>query len=189
MSHFKRDLENPLHWRDFHSKKLNIPASQSIPPPPSIRTEELYWNMMGAARQNDPWMYPALLKLKANGWRLAAMSNTTIFPEGHEFDKPKENDVKELFDVFVSSAHVGMRKPYRDIYEYTLNECRKKWPEVELEMGDVLFLDDIGENLKMGRQLGMRTIRVWLGKTRDAVRELEEATGEMLLEEGEKARL
>lgn len=146
---------------------------------------------MSLARQNDAFMYPALLRLKERGWKLAALSNTTVFPPDHPFAlKPAKDDVRDLFDVFVSSAHVGMRKPHREIYEYTLEECRRKWPELGLEMGDVLFLDDIGENLKMARALGMRTIRVWLGRTRDAVRELEEATGEVLLvEEGEKARL
>ena len=38
--------------------------------------------------------------------------------------------------------------------------------------GDVLFLDDIGENCRMAREVGMRTIKVQLGRTEEAVREL-----------------
>ena len=48
---------------------------------------------------------------------------------------------------------------------------------------DVLFLDDIGENLKTARELGMSTIRVLLGKTWRAVKELEKETGVELMDE------
>ena len=64
-----------------------------------------------------------------------------------------------------------------------------KWGR-ELQPEDVIFLDDIGGNLKTARSLGMRTIRVILGKTDDAVRELERATGLKLLErDGARPRL
>ena len=53
--------------------------------------------------------------------------------------------------------------------------------------GDVVFLDDIGANLKGAREVGMRTIKVVMGRTEDAVRELEKITGLDL--RGEKARL
>lgn len=46
-----------------------------------------------------------------------------------------------------------------------------------LAAGDVLFLDDMGENLRMGSEVGMRTLRVGLGEGRAAVRELERITG------------
>ena len=78
---------------------------------------------------------------------------------------------------------MGMRKPDRDIYEYTMEKIRSKWGR-ELQPEDVVFLDDIGGNLKTARSLGMRTIRVILGKTDDAVRELEKVTGLKLLEQG-----
>ena len=104
---------------------------------------------MSTARVNDTFMYPALKKLKQRGWKLAALSNTTIFPEGHELNNRGPDDVRQLFEVFVSSAHVGMRKPNRDIYEYTLGMVREQWSGEGVEATDILFLDDIGENLKM----------------------------------------
>lgn len=54
-------------------------------------------------------MYPALQALKKSGkYILAALSNTVIFPEGHPFSNPPpDKDIKRVFDVFVSSAHVG----------------------------------------------------------------------------------
>jgi hypothetical protein len=51
----------------------------------------------------------------------------------------------------------------------------------------VLFLDDIGVNLKWARMGGLRTIKVDLGRTKEAVKELEEQTGVVLLED--RARL
>ena len=82
-----------------------------------------------------------------------------------------------------------MRKPNRDIYDYTIGKVREHWPQIDVKAQDIVFLDDIGENLKMGKKVGMRTIRVYLGKTADAVKELEQATGEELLDGAAKARL
>ena len=41
----------------------------------------------------------------------------------------------------------------------------------------MLFLDDIGENLKAGKARGFRTLKVHLGRAFEAVDELEEVTG------------
>jgi hypothetical protein len=51
-----------------------------------------------------------------------------------------------------------------------------------LRMEDVVFLDDIGGNLRTGRKVGMRTVKVVLGKTEEAVRELERITGLSLVD-------
>ena len=185
MSMFKADIERPDIWAKFNREKL---GKKEVPPVPNVDASALYWTMMSTARANDPFMYPALLRLKAAGWKLAALSNTTIFPEGHTFNERNTDDVRDVFEVFVSSAHVGMRKPNKDIYDYTLAQLKQRWGD-EIQADDVLFLDDIGENLKMAKKLGFGTIRVFLGKTDDAVRELEKATGEQLLDTAAKARL
>ncbi len=135
-------------------------------------------------------MFPALHKLKASGkFTLAALSNTVIFPPGSPVGEVAEGDVRRMFDVFVSSAHVGMRKPDPRIYEYTMEKLRAEGGS-DLKAEDVLFLDDIGENLKAAKALGMRTIRVFLGKTDVAVKELETILEMDLLEHRqEKAKL
>lgn len=63
-----------------------------------------------------------------------------------------------------------------------MKQLQKEWPEDHIEAKDVVFLDDIGENLKMGKQVGWRTIKVLLGRTDEAVKELERITGLDLLE-------
>lgn len=49
--------------------------------------------------------------------------------------------------------------------------------EKGIKAQDILFLDDIGENLKAARGVGMRTLKVGLGKAYEAVEELEQITG------------
>lgn len=184
-SAWKSDIESPKSWTAYHKKQ----GASKLPPIPNVNVQELYWTMMGISRQPDPHMAPALRKLKASGrWKLAALSNTSIFPEGHAFNEPRTDDIREVFDVFISSAHVGMRKPDRIIYDYTIKTLREKWPRDDIQPGDIVFFDDIGENLKMGKQVGWRTVKVWLGKTDDTVKELERITGESL-RDGDRAKL
>jgi hypothetical protein len=100
-------------------------------------------------------------------------------------------EVRSYFDVFVSSAHVGMRKPEPRIYTYALGEVTRTAREKgiiaegeEVRAEDVVFLDDIGTNVKAARKLGMRTIKVVLGESRKAVEELEREVGMNLLGNG-----
>lgn len=182
---WKDDIESPNAWKAFHHKanaQLNI---HSLPSIPDVNVEELYWTMMGISREPDPYMAPALRNLRATGkWRLAALSNTSIFPPGHPFNEPRPDDVREVFDIFISSAHVGMRKPDRNIYDFTMKTLRDKWPDADIQPNDIVFFDDIGENLKMAKTVGWRTVKVWLGKTDATVKELEAITGEQLATAG-----
>ncbi|KAI2623779.1 HAD-like protein [Xylaria nigripes] len=192
---FNEDLRDPERWASFYkiqaAKDSSIP--QEVPPVPDVDGRWLFNDMMKTSTAPDPWMYPALQKLKASGrFILAAMSNTVIFPIGHPlYQKDFYADpIRSLFDVFVSSAHVGLRKPDPRMYEYTLREVdRYARANASSERGqslgwvdgvkshELVFLDDIGENLKGGRKLGFRTIKVMLGKTYEAVDELEAITG------------
>ena len=152
---------------------------------------------MGASRQLDPYIFPALERLSSQKNRpiIGALSNTVIFPPGHPWSRegpsssPSNSEVadaflfnlKNFFDVYIASAEVGMRKPSRDIYNLAirrLDEFDKRKGGNGIKPEDVVFLDDIGENLKMGREVGMRTIRVQLGKTWRAVKELEGILGD-----------
>jgi microsomal epoxide hydrolase len=182
-------------WRRRSSSSSSAAAAAAVPPPPvpPIDAEKLFVAMMSRAQQPDAHMYAALQRLRASGqFKLAALSNNVIFPDGHVLacsGAAEEEEMRNMFDLFVGSAQVGMRKPDRAIYEYTLAEMRRRrWggggdddDDEELQPADVLFLDDIGANLKTARSLGMATIRVVAGRTDDAVRALERATGLTLL--------
>ena len=187
---------------------VDIEGGESIPPVPTIDAKALFWEMMRISRQPDPYMYPALKRLRKD-FVLGAFSNTVAFPEGILDDRgvlynkslthaPAPNpyagdspDIRDCFDVFISSAHVGLRKPDPKAYELAVRELSKiseergKGPIIASE---VLFLDDIGVNLKWAKKSGLRTIKVNLGETKDAVKELERETGVKLLDE-ERAKL
>lgn len=192
---FSKDLHKPELWKSFYQlqRAKNPTLPKELPPVPQLDAEWLFNDMMSSARHPDPWMYPALKNLKASGkYILAALSNTVIFPSGHELYRPdiSEDPVRGLFDVFISSAHVGMRKPDPRIYPYTVQKVdefarnNSKSPRGKslgwrqgIDAGDVLFLDDIGANLKGAKQAGFRTIKVNLGRAFEAVEELEKITG------------
>ena len=188
-------------------------SSQSFPPPiPSIDSESLFWSMMGVSRQLDPYIFPALERLSSRKNRpiIGALSNTVIFPPDHPWSRNEPSssssrdrnvadafllNLKNYFDVYIASAEVGMRKPSRDIYDLAiqrLDEFDKRKGGSGIKPEDVVFLDDIGENLKTGREVGMQTIRVQLGKTWRAVKELEGILGdgvELMDEKTRRAKL
>ena len=61
--------------------------------------------------------------------------------------------LREVFEFFVSSCFVGMRKPEKDIYRLALEISQRK-PE------ECCFLDDRALNLEGVQHLGMHTIQV-----------------------------
>ena len=81
---------------------------------------------------------------------VAALTNNWA----HEGGGGSETDaLRDLFDVFVESSKVGLRKPDPRIYAHV---CEA----LAIAPRDAVFLDDIGRNLKTARELGMTTIKV-----------------------------
>lgn len=192
---FNTDLQNPTLWTKFHEqlqKKNGTSSSAPVPPLPKVDAEWLFWEMMRISRTPDPYMYPALQKLRESGkFLMGALSNTTKFPDGHPYNNDASG-VKSQFDFFISSAHSGLRKPDPKIYQVALQEMdtlAKRRGLAGIQPADIVFFDDIGENLKGAKKAGMRTVKVTLGKTQDAVKEIEKMTGLQLLESDGKARL
>jgi len=191
--HLRSRSQNASHEKDAAGGTAAEEALFNAPPVPRIDAEKLYWAMMAMSRRPDPHIYPALQALRAHcdetkEFIVAACSNTSIFPADHPFSDPDTHEgrfnkeLKAHFELFVSSAHVGMRKPNRDIFEYTIREldvlARRKWgADVGVKAEEVVFLDDIGSNLKAARACGLRTVKVVMGRTQDAVAQLEEITG------------
>lgn len=192
---FNGDLHDTGRWRTFYEreKAKNSHLAQELPALPKIDGEWLFQEMMLTSQTPDPCMLPALKTLKeSNKYILGALSNTIIFPPGHRLHEPVyfENPLRQLFDVFISSAHVGLRKPDAAIYQLavdTLDKYAKDhaasdrgrrcgW-ELGIKAQDIVFLDDIGDNLKAAAAQGFRTIRVLLGRTNEAVEKLEQVTG------------
>jgi putative hydrolase of the HAD superfamily len=97
-----------------------------------------------------PDMLRALRTLRGAGLALAALTNNWA----HEDPGGAATDtLRELFDAFVESSKVGLRKPDPRIYRHA---CEA----LAVAPRETVFLDDIGRNLKAARELGMTTIKV-----------------------------
>jgi len=77
-------------------------------------------------------------------------------------------DVMEMFDHVIESSKVGMRKPDPRFYEMACDM-------VGVAPQAVVFLDDLGINLKPAKAMGMTTIKVM--DSQEAIKELEAAVG------------
>jgi len=108
--------------------------------------------------------------------------NSKIISPGSPYQPLRDlsSQLLPYFDHLVESAVVGIRKPSPEIFKYAL-KILGCLPE------EVVFLDDIGSNLKAAGKLGIRCIRVRIGKEREAIQELEKIMGMKLTDD--KARL
>ena len=99
-------------------------------------------------------MLEAIARLRASGYRVAALTNNWTEGEGADArDGTNAELLAGAFDEVIESRKVGLRKPDPEIYRLA---CRL----LDVEPHEVVFLDDIGANLKSARALGMTTIKV-----------------------------
>jgi putative hydrolase of the HAD superfamily len=111
--------------------------------------------------QLRPAMLAAIRTIRGAGLKVAALTNNwSSEDQFHKMDA-----LRGEFDVFIESAKVGLRKPDPRIYHLACSA-------LDVPPSDVVFLDDIGGNLKAARALGMTTIKVT--DFREALRELGE---------------
>jgi putative hydrolase of the HAD superfamily len=97
--------------------------------------------------------------------RTGLVTNNFVMVEEERSQHP---ETLALFDVVIESSKSGLRKPDPRIYQLA---CR----ELEVEPEEVVFLDDLGINLKPARAMGMTTIKVTDPDV--ALAELEEVVG------------
>ena len=117
-----------------------------------------------------PEMVKALREIK--GRLVQACLTNNILSLGAEFDdfdavsivNSNAPDVMRLFDFMIESSKVKIRKPEPEFY---LLACQR----AKVEPQEVVFLDDLGINLKPAKKLGMKTIKV--SKAEDALKELQ----------------
>ena len=80
--------------------------------------------------------------------------------------------LKQFFNEVVESARIGIRKPTPDIYKHTCSQ-------LGVSPQECVFLDDIGQNLKAAKALGITTVLVT--DPIEALKELETITCVKLL--------
>ena len=130
---------------------------------PGLSSQHIFADVAAGAGANQN-IVTAIGLLRAAGYKLAALTNNWV----DEKDPGVAHSLQSLFDVFVESAVEGVRKPDPRLYQIA---CER----LGIEPGAAIFLDDIGQNLKSAKALGMTTIKVV--EPADAILELERLLG------------
>lgn len=124
-----------------------------------------------------PAMVEALRRIRAAGLTQACLTNNIVGGDGTAPSTAGERaraiaEIMVGFDAVVESSKVGCRKPETRFYEIACSL-------VNTTPDRVVFLDDLGVNLKPAAAMGMHTIKV--GDPIVALRELETVIGLELL--------
>jgi putative hydrolase of the HAD superfamily len=107
---------------------------------------DLFTLLSGAVR---PEMVHALDGVIAAGYVTACLTNNVV----SDVRRPEVDAVMGRFHHVVESSKVGVRKPEPAFYELACSIA-------EVEPPEVVFLDDLGINLKPAKAMGMTTIKV-----------------------------
>ena len=103
-----------------------------------------------------PEMVKMLEVLKEESFLLACLTNNFNANEDKsalDNNNQERQKILGLFDYIIESREVGVRKPENKFYEIALNTTG-------CNPAEVIFLDDLGINLKPAKALGMNTIKV-----------------------------
>ena len=119
-----------------------------------------------------PEMVVALDRVIAAGFVTACLTNNVSSnrssTSSDDHARPEVEAVMARFDHVIESSKVGCRKPEPEFYELACSAA-------EVAPEQVVFLDDLGINLKPARTMGMTTIKV--GAADQAITELESVLG------------
>ncbi|KYO43972.1 bifunctional epoxide hydrolase 2 [Alligator mississippiensis] len=152
-------------------------AAAGIFLPEEFSMAPIFRDITDKGRLNTP-LLDAAVTLRKNGFKTCVLTNNWI---DDTLWKGNMGLILSLlsrhFDLMIESCRVGLQKPDPKIYEYALRM-------LEAEPQEVIFLDDIGANLKPAREMGIATILYRDPET--ALKELQDLSGVQLLgqEEG-----
>jgi epoxide hydrolase-like predicted phosphatase len=110
-----------------------------------VESERLIERLFGAMRPDEA-MIDGVRAARRSGARTALLSNS--WGDGLAYD---EALLAELFDTWVLSSEIGLRKPDPAIYELAAER-------LGLAPAACVFVDDLPGNLKPARALGMATV-------------------------------
>ncbi|XP_077724878.1 bifunctional epoxide hydrolase 2 [Canis aureus] len=141
--------------------------------PENFSISQIFGRAAAARKINHP-MLQAALALRKKGYTTCILTNNWLD------DSSQRGSLAQLvcqlsphFNFVIESCRISMAKPDPQIYKFVLDTLKASPSEV-------VFLDDIGANLKPARDLGMATILV--RDTDPALTELQKVTGVQLLQ-------
>ncbi|KFQ48977.1 Bifunctional epoxide hydrolase 2, partial [Nestor notabilis] len=143
-------------------------TASGITLPSAFSVAQAFEEMAAKGTINTPLLQAARV-LRRNGFKTCVLTNNWVDDSaGRLFTATLMNLLHRHFDLVIESCRLGMQKPDPEIYTYALDALKAKPQEV-------IFLDDIGENLKPAREMGMATVLV--RDTETVLKELEELSG------------
>ena len=101
-------------------------------------------------------MVNVIRKLNELGFTQACLTNNFIPSDENQpdmIDLDKKTEVFDLFDFVFESKEIGLRKPDQAFYDHVIKE-------VNILPNKIIFLDDLGINLKPAKAMGITTIKV-----------------------------
>ena len=101
-------------------------------------------------------MVEIIKTLKKKGFTQACLTNNFITDNDNQpdmIDLNKKTEIFNLFDFIFESKEIGLRKPDQAFYDYVLEK-------VDTSPEKIIFLDDLGINLKPAKAMGITTIKV-----------------------------
>ncbi|KAJ7168235.1 HAD-like domain-containing protein [Mycena crocata] len=167
---FSRDLSDTSNgnvWYTAYCKRKGIECPE-LPQILQVDGRELFGMMMRESGIYDPHILRAIRRIRAAGkHKIIALTNNFArtstenpIPQseleflGWDREGATPSTLRSLFDDFCDSSELGSRKPERQFYQMALDRN-------DLQALEVVFLDDIGINLKTAKEMGMETIREW----------------------------
>lgn len=117
---------------------------------PDVETGHRFMDEFYADDRFYPQVAAAVRALQSR-YQLALLTNASA----GQADRAREQhgfDIHAEFDVYVNSAHVGLRKPDPAIFELTLER-------LGVEPQQAIFVDDMVYNVDAARELGIHTVQ------------------------------
>ena len=133
------------------------------------------WQGPGAVIPLHQNMNQAVRRLRAAGYSTAVLTNNYKFDRAGLIDRTPID--RSLFDAFIESTVEGVMKPNRAIFEIT----QSRLPE-GIEPEEVIFLDDLQENVDAAIEFGWTPIKVNTKNVQKAIEEMGRLLGLELLD-------
>lgn len=150
------------HDKGLLTEQEELAEFISAAPEYEAQIRQAYENLSGCV-WNLPYTVPWLQELKAEGFRIYALSN---WPK-HVYDlRGARLDFLELMDGYILSFREHVIKPDPEIY-------RRLLERYDIRPEEAVFLDDTLKNVEGAERLGIRGIHFWnLGQAKEELEKL-----------------
>ncbi|KAJ1944925.1 hypothetical protein FBU59_002462 [Linderina macrospora] len=153
---------NNAAYRKYIERR-SLDRHMILPSQTHIDGHELFTKMMEVAREPNDNVVEFVRGLRRSGYKTAALTNN--FQNDSTSGETRDWLLDPLFDEFVESSVVGLRKPDPKFY---LHACNK----LGVRPSEAVFLDDIPMNLRAAKNLGMAVVQVRIGQEDVAIGEV-----------------